>query len=232
MSKEKFEHCHCKKHGEKGHEECHCGDDCKCDEKDEKCCCHKDDENCKCSEKCDCGDDCKCDKDHRCNEECNCDDSADETEECDCDEHCCQHEQKSDEYLNLARQIQADFENFRRHAIEDIKQAKIAGQASVIEAFLPCLDTFKEAKKSISDENVLKGVEMIEQKIIDALAEIGVQKIETVGEKYNPHVHNVIAVVNIADKENDIIVDEYQAGYVFNGKVIRYSKVIVNKKED
>ena len=232
MSKEKFEHCHCEKHVEKEHEECHCGDDWKCDEKDEKCCCHKDDENCKCSEKCDCGDDCKCDKDHRCNEECNCDDSADETEECDCDEHCCQHEQKSDEYLNLARQIQADFENFRRHAIEDIKQAKIAGQASVIEAFLPCLDTFKEAKKSISDENVLKGVEMIEQKIIDTLAEIGVQKIETVGEKYNPHVHNVIAVVNVADKENDIIVDEYQAGYVFNGKVIRYSKVIVNKKED
>ena len=232
MSKEKFEHCHCEKHGEKEYEECHCGDDCKCDEKDEKCCCHKDDENCKCSEKCDCGDDCKCDKDHRCNEECNCDDSADETEECDCDEHCCQHEQKSDEYLNLARQIQADFENFRRHAIEDIKQAKIAGQASVIEAFLPCLDTFKEAKKSISDENVLKGVEMIEQKIIDTLAEIGVQKIETVGEKYNPHVHNVIAVVNVADKENDVIVDEYQAGYVFNGKVIRYSKVIVNKKED
>ena len=232
MSKEKFEHCHCEKHGEKEHEECHCGDDCKCDEKDEKCCCHKDDENCKCSEKCDCGDDCKCDKDHRCNEECNCDDNADETEECDCDEHCCQHEQKSEEYLNLARQIQADFENFRRHAIEDIKQAKIAGQASVIEAFLPCLDTFKEAKKSISDENVLKGVEMIEQKIIDTLAEIGVQKIETVGEKYNPHVHNVIAVVNVADKENDVIVDEYQAGYVFNGKVIRYSKVIVNKKED
>lgn len=232
MSKEKFEHCHCKKHGEKEREECYCGDDCKCDEKDEKCCCHKDDENCKCSEKCDCGDDCKCDKDHRCNEECNCDDSADETEECDCDEHCCQHEQKSDEYLNLARQIQADFENFRRHAIEDIKQAKIAGQASVIEAFLPCLDTFKEAKKSISDENVLKGVEMIEQKIKDTLADIGVQKIESVGEKYNPHVHNVIAVVNIADKENDIIVDEYQAGYVFNGKVIRYSKVIVNKKED
>lgn len=232
MSKEKFEHCHCKKHGEKEHEECRCDDDCKCEEKDEKCCCHKDDENCKCSEKCDCGDDCKCDKDHRCNEECNCDDSAEETEECDCDEHCCQHEQKSDEYLNLARQIQADFENFRRHAIEDIKQAKIAGQASVIEAFLPCLDTFKEAKKSISDENVLKGVEMIEQKIKDTLADIGVQKIESVGEKYNPHVHNVIAVVNIADKENDIIVDEYQAGYVFNGKVIRYSKVIVNKKED
>ena len=232
MSKEKFEHCHCEKHGEKEHEECYCGDDCKCDEKDEKCCCHKDDENCKCSEKCDCGDDCKCDKDHRCNEECNCDENMSEKEDCDCDECGCQHEQKSEEYLNLARQIQADFENFRRHAIEDIKQAKIAGQASVIEAFLPCLDTFKEAKKSISDENVLKGVEMIEQKIKDTLEDIGVQKIETVGEKYNPHVHNVIAVVNVADKENDIIVDEYQAGYVFNGKVIRYSKVIVNKKED
>ena len=234
MSKEKFEHCHCENGGKKNHEQgCCCVDD---PESKQECCCHGE-ENCKCGDECKCGQECDCENDCNCNSEhkCNkqpCQENTEENQECDCEQQGCLHEQKSEEYLNLARQIQADFENFRRHAIEDIKQAKIAGQASVIEAFLPCLDTFKEAKKSISDENVLKGVEMIEQKIIDTLAEIGVQKIETVGEKYNPHVHNVIAVVNVADKENDVIVDEYQAGYVLNGKVIRYSKVIVNKKED
>lgn len=211
--------------------------------------------SCGCSEDCDCTDQCKCTEEHKCSESCKCehdhkdchkkhDKNCCKHEECDCDENCdCEHEEcehecgcehdndKSEEYLNLARQIQADFENFRRRTIEDLKQARFSGQASVIEAFLPCLDTFKEAKKSISDPDVLKGVEMIENKINDALAQIGVEKIISIGEKYNPHIHNVIAVLSVADKDDDIILDEYQAGYVLNGKVIRYAKVIVNKKE-
>lgn len=206
--------------------------------------------NCGCSGECDCTDECKCTDKHKCNEECKCeherhkkhDKNCCKHKECDCDENCdcenegrehkcgCEHG-KSEEYLNLARQIQADFENFRRRTIEDLKQARFSGQASVIEAFLPCLDTFKEAKKSISDAEVLKGIEMIENKINEALKQIGVEKIISIGEKYNPHVHNVIAVLSVADKDDDIILDEYQAGYVLNGKVIRYAKVIVNKKE-
>ena len=209
---------------------------------------------CHCTEECDCGNSCECSEENKCNENCTCQGKEKHEKKCKCQNanHTQQHEEdceceecscgddaskkhsckESEEYLILAKQIQADFENFRRHAIEDIKQAKIAGQASVIEVFLPCLDTFKEAKKSIHDSEILKGVEMIENKINDALSSLGVEKIESVGEKYNPHVHNVIAVLNVADKENDIIIDEYQAGYVFNGKVIRYAKVIVNKKED
>ena len=143
-----------------------------------------------------------------------------------------QEEKKENEYLLMAQRIQADFDNFRRHASEDIAKAKENGQISVIDAFLPCLDTFKEAKKSIQDENVLKGIEMIENKIIDTLKNLGVEKIDSIGKVYDPHLHNVIAVVKDESKENDIILDEYQAGYKFNDKVIRYSKVIVNKKED
>lgn len=212
---------------------CDCENDCRCDE------------NHKCNEECDCENEEKCchGKDNHvkhCNKNVNEDSKDNEKCSCDCEKDCidncsCKEENNekdsNDDYLALAKQIQADFENFRRHAIEDIKQAKIAGQASVIEVFLPCLDTFKEAKKSINDQEILRGVEMIENKIIDALKNLGVEKIESVGEKYNPHIHNVIAVLNVADKENDVIVDEYQAGYIFNGKVIRYAKVIVNKKE-
>ena len=212
--------------------------------------------NCGCSEECDCTDQCKCTDEHKCSESCKCEHDHKEChkkhdkncckhEECDCDENCdCEHEEcehecgcehdndKSEEYLNLARQIQADFENFRRRTIEDLKQARFSGQASVIEAFLPCLDTFKEAKKSISDAEVLKGVEMIENKINEALKQIGVEKIISIGEKYNPHLHNAIAVRKDDSKENDIILEEYQAGYKFNDKVIRYAIVSVNKKED
>ena len=167
---------------------------------------------------------CKCHDNH-----CEC--SCHEDKECDCG---CEHDcnSQAEEYLAIARQVQADFENFRRHALEDIKLARLAGQASVIEVFLPCLDTFKEAKKAITDEAVLQGVNMIEDKIMTALNSLGVEKISTVGEVYNPHKHECLAVARDESKENNIILDEYQAGYTFNGKVIKYAKVIVNKKED
>ena len=204
----------------------------------------EDKQKCKCDEGCSCTDDCKCGEDCDCHKgdnkdcgHCHCHDSL-QNDQCECD--CCEenHEEESSkkdlasEYLNMARQIQADFENFRRHAIDDIKKSRIEGQESVIEVFLPCLDTFKEAKKSINDENVLKGVQMIEDKIQDALKSLGVEKIASVGEKFNPHLHHVIAVMKDSEKDNDIILDEYQAGYKFNDKVIRYAMVLVNKKED
>ena len=173
---------------------------------------------CGCSGGCDCGENCKCHEGERCNEECTC-----EHNECDCE--------KEVNYLEIAQHIQADFDNYRRHATENIKRARIDGQSSVIEAFLPCLDTFKEAKKTITDENVLKGVEMIENKIMETLKDLGVEKMNSIGEVYNPHLHNVIAVMRDEEKENDIILDEYQAGYKFNDKILRYAKVIVNKKD-
>lgn len=188
------------------------------EEEKKNCGCHCHEGECHCSDGCDCGEDCKCHEGERCNEECTC-----EHNECDCE--------KEENYLEIAQHIQADFDNYRRHATENIKRARIDGQTSVIEAFLPCLDTFKEAKKSITDENVLKGVEMIENKIMETLKELGVEKMNSIGEVYNPHFHNVIAVMRDDEKENDIILDEYQAGYKFNDKILRYAKVIVNKKD-
>lgn len=188
---------------------------------EKKCGCHCHDESeCHCSGGCNCGEDCKCHDGERCNEECTCN-----HEECEC--QC----EKEVNYLEIAQHIQADFDNYRRHATENIKKARIDGQSSVIEAFLPCLDTFKEAKKSITDENVLKGVEMIENKIMETLKDLGVEKMNSIGEVYNPHLHNVIAVMRDDEKENDIILDEYQAGYKFNDKILRYAKVIVNKRD-
>lgn len=228
------------KNFEEEKESCGCENKCHCHEKvndEEKCHCHEDEHECKCGKDCCCDDDCQCD-DCECEQEkgsCHCQ----EGRECNCGEHChCESKEndvkndKSEEYLNLARQIQADFENFRRHALEEISLARINGQASVIEVFLPCLDTFKEAKKMITDEKIKEGIEMIENKINSALESLGVKKISSIGEKYNPHFHNVIAVMKDEEKENDVILDEYQAGYMFNDKVIRYAKVIVNKKED
>lgn len=212
------EKCNCHGHncGCAEGKECTCGDECECGE---SCTCHENDSchghthehKCKCHEE---GHECNCNE-----HECQCDD------ECDCG---CHHDLAS-EYLALAQHLQADFDNYRKRVAEQLDYQRDEGKKSVISVFLPCLDTFKEAKKSITDEKVLAGVQMIEEKILNALTSLKVEKINAVGEKFDHNLHEVIAVMRDESKENDLILDEYQAGWMFNGKVIRYSKVIVNK---
>lgn len=186
-------------------------------------------EECTCGDHCDCGDSCTCGDHCECGDECTC------GEECECHKKEYDEEvlnEEAGQYLAMAQRLQADFDNYRKRVAEQLEFQKNEGKKSVIEVFLPCLDTFKEAKKLITDEKVLSGVNMIENKILDALKTLKVEKIESVGQKYDHNLHEVIAVMHDESKENDIILDEFQAGYMFNGKVIRYSKVIVNKKED
>ncbi len=183
-----------------------------------------------CKNKCDCEN--LEEKKHECNCEhnCECDDKKCDEKNCSCESG--QATEKEKYYLELAQRLQAEFENFRKRSFYEMKKAKEDGQISVLEIFLPCLDTFKVAKKSITDKQVLEGVEMIENNILEALKKLDVEKIDAVGQKYDPNLHNALAVASVDDKENDIILEEYQAGYKFKDRVIRYSKVIVNKKED
>jgi len=181
----------------------------------EHCHCHEGEE-CTCGEECDCGEDCTCGDECKCHEH----------ETCEC------HDEEAGQYLAMAQRLQADFDNYRKRVAEQLDYQREEGKRSVIEVFLPCLDTFKEAKKNIEDEKVLAGINMIENKILEALKTLKVEKIEAVGQKYDHNLHEVIAVLHDNEKEDDIILDEFQAGYKFNGKVIRYSKVIVNKREE
>ena len=202
---------------------CNCAEDCEC--------------GCQQGEECTCDGTCNChDEECCCDEECNCHGHCD-CEQCDCEEDeelcgcgCGEPLPKEDQYLALAQRLQADFDNYRKHVNEQLLAQREEGKRSVIEVFLPCLDTFKEAKKSIEDEKVLAGINMIENKIQNALATLNVFKIDAIGQKYDHNLHEVIAVMHDESKEDDIILDEFQAGYKLNDKVIRFSKVIVNKK--
>lgn len=187
----------------------HCDKDCEC--------------GCQEGEHCDCDETCDC-----CDGECSCHDSEDC--ECDCNNSCQTNDSElAGQYLAMAQRLQADFDNYRKRVAEQLDFQREEGKKSVIEIFLPCLDTFKEAKKNIGDENVLSGIVMIEDKILNALKSLNVQKIDSVGQKFDHNSMEVIAVMKDENQEEDIVLDEFQAGYTLNGKVIRYAKVIVNK---
>ena len=189
---------------------------------------HEEQENCKCGcehEQCGCEhEDCGCG-----HESCNCGDDCNCTSEqnCGCD---CNHEDRTSEYLELARKVQAEFDNYRKRSAAAFDNARENGMIDAVKVFLPCLDAFKKAKTMIKDKSSLEGVEMVEREIFSSLEKLGVEPINALGEKLNPKLHNVVAIITKPDTDDDIIVEEYMQGFKTKDKVIRYSQVIVNKK--
>ena len=135
----------------------------------------------------------------------------------------------AEEYLNLARVIQADFDNYRKRSLEQIERARIDGIASTVEVLLPSLDAFKKVKENIKDENTLAGIDMLERAIVSSLEKLGVEKIPAIGLPLDPNVHNALAVTTKDGYEDGVIIEEFQAGYKMNDKIIRCSQVLVNK---
>ena len=181
------------------------------------------------------GGDCDCCEEESSCEDCNCENSESNCNndyKC-CDSSYCSENNLVNEYLNMARVIQADFDNYRKRSAESIRQAKIDGIVSAVEVILPSLDVFKKAKQMINDENAIKGIEMVENEIYNSLKTLGIEKIEAVNAQFNPNFHNALAIVEDKTKPDNCIIEEYQAGYKMGEKVIKYSQVIVNKlKED
>ena len=79
----------------------------------------------------------------------------------------------AEEYLNLARVIQADFDNYRKRSLEQIERARIDGISSTVEVLLPSLDAFKKVKENVKDEHTLEGIDMLERAIISGFEKLG-----------------------------------------------------------
>jgi molecular chaperone GrpE len=132
-------------------------------------------------------------------------------------------------YLNTARQLQADFDNFRRINKDAKKVGFEEGLVKACEALLPALDSFKKARRVIMEKNSLNGIKMIEDSIIEALLKLNVKKIPTIGEVFDPQYHNAVVLLDDFKAKSNTIIEELQAGFIYEGKVIRYAQVVVAK---
>ncbi len=130
----------------------------------------------------------------------------------------------------------ADFDNYKKRAQKDREDLiKYAGESFIIE-LLHIVDNFErayQAAESTKDFTVLhKGVEMILREVDAFLKDNGVKRVESVDKKFDPHKHEAIEHVACNDKEDGVIVEELQAGYELNGRVIRPARVKVCKGTD
>ncbi len=142
-----------------------------------------------------------------------------------------EYKQKADEYLNAWKRTAADFENYKKRQEKEAKEIVQFAQEITVVKMLPTLESLEQAlKQAPADEkfkNWSEGVIKIVQQLEKVLLEMGIEKIKSVGEKFNHELHEAVEMVEGGD--SGIIVEEVQAGYKLNGKVIRAAKVKVAK---
>lgn len=142
-------------------------------------------------------------------------------------------EKKLEEADNRHLRLQADFDNFRRRTrLEAEASEKYRAQKLIID-ILPAVDNFERALKTETEDEqskaLLQGMEMVYRSLLDALEKEGLQPIEAVGQEFDPHLHQAVMQGEDENFASNIIIEEFQKGYVLKDRVIRPSMVKVNQ---
>lgn len=133
-----------------------------------------------------------------------------------------------DKYLRLF----SEFENFRKRTSKEKVDLITATKADTYKIFLPILDNFDRALKSISDASDVKslkeGVELIHQMMVSSLNKEGLKVMDVHEKDFNPEEHEAITNVPAPSEElKGKVLDVVEKGYILNEKIIRFPKVVV-----
>jgi molecular chaperone GrpE len=134
------------------------------------------------------------------------------------------------ELTDALQRERADAVNLRRRHDEQMASLKNVVKARVIQELLPVIDNLERALKHVpaelKDNNYVKGVQAVVNQFEKTLADIGVEKIKTVGEPFDPKLHEAVSMEE-GDGPNEIVSEELQSGYKLGDDVIRHSMVKV-----
>jgi molecular chaperone GrpE len=132
------------------------------------------------------------------------------------------------ELQDLLQRRQAEFENFRRRSDRERSEIFEFAAMDAVKALLPVLDDFERALKVESaDKEYARGMELIYQRLFEGLKKLGLEPIVNDVPVFNPHIHHAVEMVDTKDHPDQTILDEYQRGYYFKGKLLRPAMVRV-----
>ena len=138
--------------------------------------------------------------------------------------------QQLEELTRALQRERADAINLRRRHEEEIASLRTRLKANVVSELLPVIDNFERAlkhvPKNLEHNDYIKGVRAVVQQFEQTLADIGVERIKTVGEHFDPHLHEAVSMEK-GDGQHEIISEELQPGYKLGDNVIRHAMVIV-----
>jgi molecular chaperone GrpE len=123
---------------------------------------------------------------------------------------------------------QAEFENFRRRAERERADILEYANTETVRSLLPIIDDFERALKVESaDREYVRGMELIYNRLSEALKKLGLEPIEAVGQTFDPNLHHAVDREETSEHEDQTVLDEYQRGYYFRGKLLRPAMVKV-----
>lgn len=140
-------------------------------------------------------------------------------------------DEKIEELNDRLLRNMAEFDNFRKRTEREKAQMFEVGAKSIVEKILPVIDNFERGFAGKKEEDITDAFEVgmykVYKQMLTTLEEVGVKPIEALGQEFNPDFHN--AVMHIEDEEagENIVVEEFQKGYMYRDSVVRFSMVKV-----
>ncbi len=136
-------------------------------------------------------------------------------------------QKKYEELYDKHLRTLAEYENYKRRTQKEKDETYQNAQVSTVAQLLPVLDNLERAVMAEESSPFKDGVEMIVKQLLETLGKMGVSEIEAVGKPFDPNVHNAVMHVDDEELEENVIVEQFQKGYMLNDKVIRHSMVKV-----
>lgn len=137
---------------------------------------------------------------------------------------------QAEEYLRALQRLKADFDNYRRRTQEDLLRARRGAVGDFVVELLPVIDNLERAlsaSRSEETEGLARGVELTMRQLIDLLARHGIKPIEALGQPFDPTIHEAMAQEETDRFEEGHVMEEFQRGYIQDGRVLRPSLVKV-----
>ena len=139
----------------------------------------------------------------------------------------------AEEMKDEALRAKAEMENIRKRAERDVQNARKFGIEKFAKELLPVTDSIDQALKhevKLDEAVAMKeGIEMTAKILIDVLKKNGLEELDPKGEKFDPNMHEALAMVPNPELEDNTVFEVFQKGYLLNGRVVRAAKVIVVK---
>jgi molecular chaperone GrpE len=137
---------------------------------------------------------------------------------------------KLEELTQALQRERADATNIRRRHEEELANLRTNLKAAVVKDLLPVIDNFERSLKHVptdlEDNDYIKGVQGVVKQFENTLEKMGVQRIKTVGEHFDPHLHEAVSMEE-GDGTKEVVSEELQAGYKLGDNVIRHAMVRV-----
>ena len=136
-----------------------------------------------------------------------------------------------EELTDKVKRQMAEFENFRKRSEKEKAGMFEMGAKSVIEQILPVIDNFERGLAAVPEEAkadpFVEGMEKIYRQFMDTMDKLNVKPIEAVGTEFNPEFHNAVMHVEDEEADENVVVEEFQKGYLYKDQVVRHSMVKV-----